>query len=200
MSQQALAAAAGLSDRDRRDGDSAQMRSGHNSQTSAADDPRLRVSSRLSVSPLISPRPMLTSHTKPYPLGPDLGPLAETFSFHTLSTRSHEPLPPLKEGATTRDRLAYIGRQLDLFGRRDLLLQKFRVLGEDERRGGGELPCPCCACCDRPYSHAACGARCTSQRLNGTSKARTLDITAERVALRLTGATPLIAWLPESRS
>lgn len=141
MSQQAVAAVAGGLSRDRRDADTAGARS-RTSSHSTADDPRLRNSPRLSVSPLISPRPMVTPYTKPYQLPPDLGPLAETFSFHTLSTRSHEPLPPLKDGATTRERLAYIGRQLDLFGRRDLLLQKFRVLGEDERRGGGAPPHP----------------------------------------------------------
>lgn len=139
MSQQAVAAVAGGLSRDRRDADTAGTRS-RTSSHSTAEDPRLRVSPRLSVSPLISPRPMMTPYTKPYQLPQDLGPLAETFSFHTLSTRSHEPLPPLKDGATTRERLAYIGRQLDLFGCRDLLLQKFRVLGEDERRGGGAPP------------------------------------------------------------
>eukprot|EP00892_Ulva_mutabilis_P010008 jgi/Ulvmu1/737/UM010_0110.1 len=140
LSQQALAAVAGGMQRDRRDGDSAHARS-HSASHSICDDgsaQQLRVSPRLTASPLISPRPMPTPPSKAYQLPPDLGPLAETFSFHTLSTRSHEALPPLKEGATTRERLTYIGRQLDLFGRRDLLLQKFRVLGENERRGGGQ--------------------------------------------------------------
>lgn len=143
ISQQALAAVTGSLDRDRRDGESAYARS-RSASHSICDDGsayRLRVSPRLSASPLISPRPTSTPapHSKPYHQRPELGPLAATFSFHTLSTRSHDPLPPLKDGATTRDRLTYIGRQLDLFGRRDLILNKFRVLGEDERRGGGVL-------------------------------------------------------------
>lgn len=147
MTQQALAAVNGGMERDRRDGASAHARSRSVSHSICDDSSaqRLRVSPRLSISPLISPRPMPTPPSKPYQHPPDLGPLAETFSFHTLSTRSHETLPPLKEDASTRERLTYIGRQLDLFGRRDLLLQKFRVLGEDERRGGGALHAVLCA-------------------------------------------------------
>ena len=41
------------------------------------------------------------------------------------------------EGATVKERLVYIGKQLDAFGRRGVILKQFEMLGGDDRCIGG---------------------------------------------------------------
>ena len=42
-----------------------------------------------------------------------------------------------EEGAPVKQRLAYIGRQLNAFGRRGVILERYEMLGGDDRRQGG---------------------------------------------------------------
>ena len=56
------------------------------------------------------------------------------------------PLPPQAAprhpgaGATVKERLLYIGKQLDAFGRRGVILKQFEMLGGDDRCIGGAAP------------------------------------------------------------
>ena len=71
----------------------------------------------------------------------DLGTLAESDAWRTLPCATQEAAQPPAEGATVKERLTYIGKQLDAFGRRGLILERYEMLGGDDRcRGGVYLP------------------------------------------------------------
>ena len=70
----------------------------------------------------------------------DLGTLAESDALRTLTAADAEAgasIPRLPAGAAVKERLTYIGKQLDAFGRRGVILERYEMLGGDDRCQGG---------------------------------------------------------------
>ena len=67
----------------------------------------------------------------------ELGTLAETDAWRTLAGGAQDEAQQLAEGATVKERLAFIGSQLDAFGRRGVVLDQYEMLGGDDRCQGG---------------------------------------------------------------
>ena len=60
-------------------------------------------------------------------------------AWTTLPLPTQAPPRRPAEGATVKERLVYIGKQLDTFGRRGVILKQFEMLGGDDRCIGGAL-------------------------------------------------------------
>ena len=60
-------------------------------------------------------------------------------AWTTLPLPTQAPPRRPGEGATVKERLVYIGKQLDAFGRRGVILKQFEMLGGDDRCIGGAL-------------------------------------------------------------
>ena len=74
----------------------------------------------------------------------DLGTLAESDAWRTPSVptfRTNAIAAQPAQGAPVKERLAYISSQLDAFGRRGVILDRYEMLGGDDRcQGGACLP------------------------------------------------------------
>ena len=70
----------------------------------------------------------------------DLGTLADSDAWRTPSVPTYKTKAiaarPV-QGAPVKERLAYIGSQLDAFGRRGVILERYELLGGDDRCQGG---------------------------------------------------------------
>lgn len=83
----------------------------------------------------------------------DLGTFAESDAWKTppvSSCKSGAMAARPVQGAPVKQRLAYIGRQLDAFGRRGVILERYEMLGGDDRCQGGAA-----ALCVRPSTSVA---------------------------------------------
>lgn len=67
----------------------------------------------------------------------DLGTLEHTDAWRTLPSATCAAPQRPGQGASMKERLAYIGRQLDAFGSRGVILKQYEKLGGDDRCYGG---------------------------------------------------------------
>lgn len=113
--------------------------------------------------PLPEPQPD-TEFLAMFHLPTDLGTLAETDGWKTeVPGTAVAPQRP-GEGAPMKERLAYIAAQLDTFGPRGMLLDRYEMLGGDDRCRGGAVHTAMHACALRAIIgrvHDAANAHCT---------------------------------------
>ena len=69
----------------------------------------------------------------------DVPTVGSSSTWVTLPPRTQAAPQHPGAGATVKERLAYIGKQLDAFGRRGVILKQFETLGGDDRCIGGVL-------------------------------------------------------------